>query len=73
MTMDLESDFIFDLMCDEFWPVIDWLLEEDDVKEKDIPQLITEDGEIDLDQAKRIVAAYKVNNTAESLIGKNIN
>lgn len=60
--MDLESDFIFDLMCDEFWPVIDWLLEEDDVKEKDIPQLITEDEEISLEQAVRIFESYKESN-----------
>jgi hypothetical protein len=61
--MDLESDFIFDDMCELFFPAIEWMLEEcDDVEEKDIPKLLTEDDEIDLDQAKRIFAAYKENN-----------
>lgn len=60
--MDLESDFIFDDMCELFFPAIEWMLEEcDDVEEKDIPKLLTEDDEIDLDQAKRIFEAYKEN------------
>ena len=60
--MDLVSDFIFDDMCEEFFPAIKWLLEEcDDVKEKDIPQLLTEDDDMTLDQAKRIFKAYKEN------------
>ena len=61
--MDQIEDFIFDDMCEEFFPAIEWMLEEcDDVEEKDIPKLLTEDDDMTLDQAKRIFAAYKENN-----------
>ena len=61
--MDLESDFIFDDMCEELFPAIKWLLEEcDDVKDKDIPKLLTEDEEITLEQAVRIFESYKESN-----------
>ena len=58
--MDLESDFIFDDMCEALFPAIKWLLEEcDDVKDEEIPQLLTEDEDITLEQAVRIFESYK--------------
>ena len=59
--MDLESDFIFDDMCDEYWPAIDWMLEEcDDIDEDDIPKYLAEDG-LTIEQANRVYDAYKCN------------
>jgi hypothetical protein len=66
MIMDLESDFIFDSMCDDLFPVIKWMLEEcDDVKEKDIPQMLTEDEDVTMEQAERIFIAYSYMNNNE--------
>jgi len=61
--MDLESDFIFDDICDSVFPAIQWMLEEcDDIREEDIPRYITEDENISLEQAHKIYEAYKINN-----------
>tara|TARA_R100000656_G_scaffold95049_3_gene68965 strand:- start:285 stop:473 length:189 start_codon:yes stop_codon:yes gene_type:complete len=60
--MDLESDFIFDDMCEAVFPAIEWMLEDDDVKPADIPELLAEEDDINLEQAERLYKAYKVNN-----------
>ena len=60
--MDLESDFIFDDMWEAVFPAIEWMLEDDDVKPADIPELLAEEDDINLEQAERLYKAYKVNN-----------
>lgn len=61
--MDQIEDFIFDDMCEEYFPAIEWMLEDcDDVDEKDIPKYLAEDEDMTMEQANRIYEAYKINN-----------
>ena len=58
--MDLESDFIFDTICDAVFPTLDDL-EPEEIKNGFAVECIMDDFFLHSDLANRVLEAYKLN------------